>query len=108
MNIFEPPALKFKPKKRLLYLYPEGINRGLFAWIYFGSIIFWLVLITGIGAGLIFIVLPLFGAVLPFIYQILCSVGFAIISIIYGMYMGSRVVTGIIAQGIAEGDVRLK
>ncbi len=108
MDIFEPPPLKIKPKKRFRYLYPEGINRGLFAWIYFGSIVFWIFLITGIGALIVFILLPFLGAVISFNYQLLFMVGFVAFSIMFGMFIASKLVNGIILQGIAEGDIALK
>jgi hypothetical protein len=105
MEVFSPPPLKKKPLKRTRFLYPEGMNRSLFAWVYFGSVFFWMLLISGSGALLIFVLLPLFGATISFQLELVFMVGFGAFSIIFGMFMGSRVVSGIIAQGIAEGDI---
>ncbi|MDF1497576.1 MAG: hypothetical protein P1P90_06005 [Patescibacteria group bacterium] len=108
MDIFDPPQLKPKPKKRVGFLYPEGINRKLFVWIYFGSILFWLLLIVGVGALIIFIFLPFLGVVISSNYQILFMMGFLGISIFFGMSMASKVVNGIILQGITFGDILIK
>ena len=108
MKFFDPPQIKSKPFKRTLYLYPEGINRKLFVWIYFGSIVFWILLILMFVSLNIFLLLPFLGVVISSSYQIILMVVFFIVSIMFGMSMGSRVVNGIIMQGVAEGDVKLQ
>lgn len=108
MEIFDPPPLQPKPKKRFRYLYPEGINRGLFAWIYFGSIAFWVLLISAIGSIFVYVLLPFFGVVISSSYQIIFMIGFFAVSVVFGMSMGSKVVNGIILQGVVEGDIIIK
>ena len=108
MAIFDPPKLKSKSIKRLRYIYPEGINRGMFAWIYFGSVAFWLLSILGFVAIIIFIALPFFGVVLNWVYQLIILVIAEVFALFFGMFMGSSIVSGVIAQGVKAGDVKLE
>jgi hypothetical protein len=107
MALFDPPKMKPKSVKRFHYVYPEGINRGMFAWIYFGSIAFWILLVEAVVACLIFLVLPFFGAVIPWVYQLVIMLFFGGLSLFFGMSMGSGVVNSVIMQGVKSGDVKL-
>lgn len=107
MSVFDPPELKEKPYKRPSFVYPEGINRGMFALLYFGSIVFWVVLVVGFVVLILFVLLPLFEVSVPVLYRMIILVFFGGVSGIFGMVIGSAIVNGVIAQGIKAGDIKI-
>lgn len=105
MSFFDPPPVKAKKIQRPIYKFPEGYNRKIFVWIYFGSIVMWTLVFSGIGLLLVFLALPFLGLSIKgwfgyMLVVILCAFG-----VMFGTFLGSRVIGAIIHEGVKQGDI---
>ncbi|MBD3281159.1 hypothetical protein GF391_00240 [Candidatus Uhrbacteria bacterium] len=108
MSIFDPPEKKAKSVRRGRIVYPEGTNKRMFAILYFASILFWLFLFALIAGLAVFLVLPLFGLILGFVVQLVIVIALGGLGALAGMFIGSALVSAVIAEGIKEGDIEYR
>ena len=107
MSLFDPALRKPKSIKRPRIVYPKGVDKRLFATLYFASIVFWLLVFTAIAATISFLLLPIMGWQMKFVLQLVIVLVFGSIGAMMGMFIGSALVRAVIAEGIKEGDIQL-
>ena len=75
--------------------------------LYFGSLLFWLILFMGVGLIMVYLVFPHMHVYLQMPWSLMIFVTLFLMGFYVGLLMATSVVNGIIQYGVAVGDIKV-